>query len=121
MVMRKKKASSRARSPGRRVLAKKKPTIDSFVLLGILLDAVGAEYHKDPTRAGVIVSKLADGNHYVSIVRYTEGFAHGKKVVLKKNGPELDVVLREIAKEWHTLVTPPPVVDLVKKLGAALA
>lgn len=99
----------------------KKKLVEPFELLALLIDAVGAEYHKDPTRAGVVVAKLADGNHYVSVVRYTDSYGGGKKKVLSRSGPDLGVALRLLAKDWHTLVTPPPIVDLVKKLGAALA
>lgn len=84
------------------------------------MEAIGAEYHKDPTRAGLVTAKLADGRYYVSIVRYTDSYGGGKKVVIKKYGEDLEITLREAAKEWHTLVTPPPIVDLVKKLGSAL-
>jgi hypothetical protein len=110
---RKKRTALRKRS--------KRKQIGTAELQLILMEAVGAEYHKDPTRAGLVVATMSDGSHYLSIVRYAGSFGEGKQVVMKETGTDFDATLRALAKRWHTAVTPPPVVDLVKKLGAALA
>ena len=99
--------------------AAKTKKIGAFELWALLMDAVAAEYSKDPTRAGLVSAKLPDG-YYVSIVRYREAYGNGRTIVTHEKGETLDGALRMIAERWHKLVTPPPTIDLLKKLGSAL-
>ncbi len=65
-------------------------------VLAELLACVHAEYSRDATRAGVVLSKLDyGGTHYASICRYPGGPAD-KQVICKAEGTTLDEALRAV-------------------------
>lgn len=97
-----------------------KPPMDAFALLTLFIEAVSAYYDKDPTKAGVVISKVPEG-YYVSVVRYLEMYGKSKTVVLHEKNADLEVALRTVARRWHELVAPPLVTALLKKLGTVLA
>ncbi len=99
--------------------ASKPKKASAFEIWNLLMDAVAAEYSKDPTRAGLVSASLADG-YWVSVVRYTQAYAEGRNIVMKEKADTLEGAVRLIAERWYKLVTPPPTVDLLKKLGNAL-
>ena len=66
----------------------------------LLVSAVAAEYADDPSQASVTVSKLKTGEHYISVVRYTQKYGDGKKVVVSSRNKDFGAAVREVSATW---------------------
>lgn len=81
-------------------------------LLIKLIAAVCYSYNSDGTCPNVTISKLKNGNHYASVVRYIGG---RKKVMCKSENKDLLTCLSELSKKFLA-TNPPPTVDPLQKL-----
>lgn len=86
-------------------------------LMDKLTSAVSFKFKEDKTAPGVTVSKLKTG-YYCSVVRYTDAFGKGKKVVCKAKGDSLPVALATLAQSFVALSAQPknPVDELRDEL-----
>lgn len=79
----------------------KKPTLDA--MLDSLLTAVGLAHPNDPSRAGVVLSRLQDGSYYASLVRYLQAYGQGKVVVCKATGKTSAEAVDCLARTWRAV------------------
>lgn len=85
--------------------------MNSEILLDRLTKAVCFKYSDDPTRPGVTISFLRDGQYYCSVVRYVKNATtkiFTKKVVCNSTGPTLDVALKTTADKFLSAKTDGP-------------
>lgn len=74
-------------------------------LLALLCKALTERYPDDPSVPGVQIAHLPAGRirdtacWYVACHRYTQAFGGGRVIQAKKEGDDLDDVLRELATE----------------------
>jgi hypothetical protein len=73
-------------------------------LLDLITAAVEFKFSADPSAPGVLVSKLRNGNYYVSVLRFLSPFGKDKEVVFKSENKKLiaaldDIALQIVAKE----------------------
>jgi hypothetical protein len=73
--------------------------------LELLVRAVCAAYPTDPSKPSVLLSCLADGGFYASVVRYRERFGEGKFVVCNARDASLSEVVVKLAHNWRAGVT----------------
>jgi len=64
------------------------------------IKAVVAKYPDDKSRPSVTISYLADGQFYVAILRYKQGYGEGKLVVCNGKDFTLDRALAKVARQW---------------------
>lgn len=66
-----------------------------------LLTAVGLCYPNDPSRAGVVLSRLQNGTYYASLCRYLKAYGGDKQVLCKATGPDAESAVRALATSWR--------------------
>lgn len=75
----------------------KTQTVES--LLGLITEAIQFKFSSDPSSPGVLVSKLRNGEVYVSVVRFMAAFGKDKEVAYKAKETTLLAALENVAKQ----------------------
>lgn len=93
-------------------------TVES--LLGLVTEAIQFKFSSDPSSPGVLVSKLRNGETYVSVVRFMAAFGKDKEVAYKAKESTLLAALENVAKQIvaDTTVKRNPVEELRVQLGS---
>lgn len=87
------------------------------MLLDKLTKAVSYYYRDDKISPSIIISSLKTGV-YVSVVRYEESFAKGKKVICNARGTTIPTALKELATKFlQVSTTQNPVQELSNLVG----
>lgn len=96
---------------------KQKAKPSSKFTLGLLARAISEQWPTDPTTPGVVCSFLpyepAGSQFYISIVRYSQQFGHGKRVVFASKAESFDAAARKVAE---MLVAPTALKQLADSL-----
>jgi len=76
-------------------------------LLSQLSQAVSFSFPDDPTRPGIVISSLKDGQVYASVVRYGAKFVKGKQVVCSVYADSLDSAVTKLGESFLIKVQAP--------------
>ena len=70
---------------------------ETLSLIDAIANALRYKFPNDPSAPGLIISKLYNGDNYVSLVRYMEKYGQGKEVLYFQQSPSLIIALKTVA------------------------
>lgn len=69
---------------------------DEYVKL--IAESLTFLYGDDMTCPGIILSRLKNGNYYVSLSRYDSAFGKGRRIIYKSQAADMEEVLKNAAE-----------------------